>query len=138
MCLTAHNDCSGENMISVQTVIVIQGDSRFYVYPSSLLIVSSLSFSRFAHTDRSSEACSVHLKEQGPSLEIYIPSTHLVVALSLSNVNAMHPVPLINHPCTLCGRATSMWCSRCQSAWYCSPEHIHSVSFVAHASCRLN
>ncbi|KDR68020.1 hypothetical protein GALMADRAFT_79249 [Galerina marginata CBS 339.88] len=38
----------------------------------------------------------------------------------------MHAVPLINHPCTLCGRATSMWCSRCQSAWYCSPEHIHS------------
>jgi len=26
--------------------------------------------------------------------------------------------PLINHPCTLC----------CQIAWYCSPEHIHSVS----------
>lgn len=20
-----------------------------------------------------------------------------------------------------------MWCSRCQSAWYCSPEHLHSV-----------
>ncbi|KAF8199085.1 hypothetical protein BJ912DRAFT_950851 [Pholiota molesta] len=38
----------------------------------------------------------------------------------------MHAVPLINHPCTLCCRPTSMWCSRCQSAWYCSPEHIHS------------
>jgi len=38
----------------------------------------------------------------------------------------MHAVPLINHPCTLCCRPTSMWCSRCQSAWYCSPEHLHS------------
>ncbi|KAJ7590130.1 hypothetical protein C8J56DRAFT_1004117 [Mycena floridula] len=34
-------------------------------------------------------------------------------------------VPLINHPCTLCRRPTSMWCSRCQSAWYCSSEHLH-------------
>ncbi|KAL4266045.1 MUB1/samB family protein [Pleurotus pulmonarius] len=33
---------------------------------------------------------------------------------------------LINHPCTLCCRPTSMWCSRCQSAWYCSPEHLHN------------
>ncbi|RDB15865.1 hypothetical protein Hypma_003651 [Hypsizygus marmoreus] len=38
----------------------------------------------------------------------------------------MHTMPLINHPCTLCCRPTSMWCSRCQSAWYCSPEHLHS------------
>ncbi|KAL0955159.1 hypothetical protein HGRIS_004068 [Hohenbuehelia grisea] len=35
-------------------------------------------------------------------------------------------VPLINHPCTLCCRPTSMWCSRCQRAWYCSPEHLNS------------
>lgn len=48
----------------------------------------------------------------------------------------MHPVPTINHPCTLCCRPTSMWCSRCQSAWYCSPEHLHNVSnpsFSLHA-----
>ncbi|TFK63261.1 hypothetical protein BDN72DRAFT_330908 [Pluteus cervinus] len=38
----------------------------------------------------------------------------------------MHAMPLINHPCTLCCRPTSMWCSRCQSAWYCSAEHLHS------------
>jgi len=38
----------------------------------------------------------------------------------------MHGVPLINHPCTLCRRPTSMWCSRCQSAWYCSAEHIYN------------
>ncbi|KAK0189218.1 uncharacterized protein ARMOST_06726 [Armillaria ostoyae] len=38
----------------------------------------------------------------------------------------MHAVPLINHPCTLCCRPTSMWCSRCQSAWYCTPEHLNS------------
>ncbi|KAF5338585.1 hypothetical protein D9611_012764 [Ephemerocybe angulata] len=36
----------------------------------------------------------------------------------------MQGVSLINHPCSLCGRATSQWCSRCQSAWYCSPEHL--------------
>jgi len=34
-------------------------------------------------------------------------------------------MPTINHPCTICCRPTSMWCSRCQSAWYCSPEHLH-------------
>jgi len=34
--------------------------------------------------------------------------------------------PLINYPCTLCCRPTSMWCSRCQKAWYCSPEHLQS------------
>ncbi|KII87282.1 hypothetical protein PLICRDRAFT_113086 [Plicaturopsis crispa FD-325 SS-3] len=34
--------------------------------------------------------------------------------------------PLINHPCTLCCKPTSMWCSRCQSAWYCTPEHLQS------------
>ncbi|KAG6332512.1 hypothetical protein ID866_6574 [Astraeus odoratus] len=38
----------------------------------------------------------------------------------------MNPVPLINHPCTLCCRPTSMWCSRCQNAWYCTPEHLQS------------
>ncbi|EIW78979.1 hypothetical protein CONPUDRAFT_166825 [Coniophora puteana RWD-64-598 SS2] len=39
---------------------------------------------------------------------------------------SMNPIPLINHPCTLCCRPTSMWCSRCQSAWYCTPEHLNS------------
>ncbi|KAJ7590375.1 hypothetical protein C8J56DRAFT_724208, partial [Mycena floridula] len=34
-------------------------------------------------------------------------------------------VPLIDHLCTLCCRPTSMWCGRCQSAWYCSSEHLH-------------
>ncbi|KAI9573868.1 hypothetical protein HD554DRAFT_2202031 [Boletus coccyginus] len=38
----------------------------------------------------------------------------------------MNPVPLINHPCTVCCRPTSMWCSRCQATWYCTTEHLHS------------
>ncbi|KAF5383814.1 hypothetical protein D9615_003730 [Tricholomella constricta] len=38
----------------------------------------------------------------------------------------MHSMPVINHPCTVCCRPTSMWCSRCQSAWYCTPEHLHN------------
>ncbi|KAI0294323.1 hypothetical protein B0F90DRAFT_1757554 [Multifurca ochricompacta] len=39
----------------------------------------------------------------------------------------MNPaVSLINHPCTVCFKSTSMWCSRCQTAWYCTPEHLHS------------
>ncbi|EIM86480.1 uncharacterized protein STEHIDRAFT_56974 [Stereum hirsutum FP-91666 SS1] len=33
---------------------------------------------------------------------------------------------LIQHPCALCFKPTSMWCSRCQNAWYCSPEHLNS------------
>ncbi|KAJ8583857.1 hypothetical protein M405DRAFT_491800 [Rhizopogon salebrosus TDB-379] len=40
----------------------------------------------------------------------------------------MNPVPLINHPCTVCFRSMSMWCSRCQSSWYCTPEHLQSVA----------
>ncbi|KAJ7456405.1 hypothetical protein B0H11DRAFT_1739283 [Mycena galericulata] len=36
----------------------------------------------------------------------------------------MHPSPG-NHPCLVCGRATSQWCSRCKTTWYCSPEHLH-------------
>ncbi|KAA1468911.1 hypothetical protein DENSPDRAFT_857606 [Dentipellis sp. KUC8613] len=35
-------------------------------------------------------------------------------------------VSLINHPCTVCYKPTSMWCSRCQNAWYCTPEHLQS------------
>ncbi|KAI6124625.1 hypothetical protein EV401DRAFT_1172986 [Pisolithus croceorrhizus] len=34
--------------------------------------------------------------------------------------------PVINHPCTLCCRPTSVWCSRCQNAWYCMPEHLQT------------
>lgn len=36
-------------------------------------------------------------------------------------------IPLISHPCAVCCQPTSMWCSRCQNAWYCSPEHLNSV-----------
>ena len=42
----------------------------------------------------------------------------------------MNPVSLINHPCTVCCRPTSMWCSRCQTAWYCSPDHLQNVSIT--------
>ncbi|KAJ7249545.1 hypothetical protein B0H12DRAFT_1019650 [Mycena haematopus] len=31
-----------------------------------------------------------------------------------------------NHPCAVCGRETSLWCSRCQNAWYCSPDHMRN------------
>ncbi|KAJ7915192.1 hypothetical protein B0H13DRAFT_2324566 [Mycena leptocephala] len=35
----------------------------------------------------------------------------------------MNPAAL-NHPCLICGRPTSQWCSRCRAAFYCSPEHL--------------
>ena len=35
-------------------------------------------------------------------------------------------MPVLNQPCIICCRPTSMWCSRCQSAWYCCPEHLNS------------
>jgi len=39
----------------------------------------------------------------------------------------MNPaVAYINHPCMVCHKSTSMWCSRCRNAWYCSPEHLQS------------
>ncbi|OSX64144.1 hypothetical protein POSPLADRAFT_1045259 [Postia placenta MAD-698-R-SB12] len=28
--------------------------------------------------------------------------------------------------CLVCRQSTNMWCSRCQRAWYCSPEHLQS------------
>ncbi|KAJ7690018.1 hypothetical protein B0H14DRAFT_3120601 [Mycena olivaceomarginata] len=34
--------------------------------------------------------------------------------------------PSINQRCAVCERATSLWCSRCQNAWYCSSEHMRS------------
>jgi len=33
---------------------------------------------------------------------------------------------MISYPCVVCCKATSMWCSRCQSTWYCCPEHLNS------------
>ncbi|KAF5391281.1 hypothetical protein D9757_001943 [Collybiopsis confluens] len=33
---------------------------------------------------------------------------------------------LIHQACTICGSPTSMWCSRCESAWYCCSEHLRS------------
>ncbi|KAK6996346.1 Hif prolyl hydroxylase [Favolaschia claudopus] len=36
------------------------------------------------------------------------------------------PHPSLNHPCAVCKRATSLWCSRCQNAWSCSPDHMGS------------
>jgi len=31
-----------------------------------------------------------------------------------------------SYPCTLCCRPTTMWCSRCQRAWYCSAQHLET------------
>ncbi|KAJ7810411.1 hypothetical protein B0H14DRAFT_2863874 [Mycena olivaceomarginata] len=36
------------------------------------------------------------------------------------------PYPSVNQRCAVCERVTSLWCSRCQNAWYCSPEHMRS------------
>ncbi|KAH9987532.1 hypothetical protein BJV77DRAFT_950121 [Russula vinacea] len=55
-----------------------------------------------------------------------------------------HSVSLINHPCAVCFMSTSMWCSRCQNVWYCSPEHLqsdwprHRLECVPSASARSN
>ncbi|TFK17882.1 hypothetical protein FA15DRAFT_628450 [Coprinopsis marcescibilis] len=38
----------------------------------------------------------------------------------------MPAITMINKPCGVCQSPTSMWCSRCQGAWYCSPEHLKS------------
>ncbi|KIK17741.1 hypothetical protein PISMIDRAFT_24835 [Pisolithus microcarpus 441] len=51
--------------------------------------------------------------------------------------------PLINYPCMLCWRPTSMRCSRCQRAWYCTQEHLQ-IDWPRHrrecipASCMQN
>lgn len=40
----------------------------------------------------------------------------------------MNTEQLLRHPCTVCAQQTTMWCSRCQNAWYCTPEHLQGVS----------
>ncbi|KAJ7442809.1 hypothetical protein B0H11DRAFT_2093498 [Mycena galericulata] len=30
----------------------------------------------------------------------------------------------VNHLCLVCRQPTSKWCSRCQTAWYCSRDHM--------------
>lgn len=42
----------------------------------------------------------------------------------------MQSAAIINYPCAVCGQPTTQWCSRCQSAWYCSPEHSRDVSSI--------
>ena len=31
-------------------------------------------------------------------------------------------------PCAVCSQLTTNWCSRCQNCFYCSPQHLQSVS----------
>ena len=80
--------------------------------------------------------CCYPLGMTSPS---YIGSTFPARSISLllflresplqPNTLSMNPaVSLINHPCMVCFKSTSMWCSRCQNVWYCSPEHLQSVS----------
>ncbi|KAJ7482158.1 hypothetical protein B0H11DRAFT_1723784 [Mycena galericulata] len=38
----------------------------------------------------------------------------------------MDSSPAAKNPCLVCDRVTSLWCSRCRSAWYCSTEHSRS------------
>jgi len=38
-------------------------------------------------------------------------------------------VVYIGHPCAVCYKSTSMWCSQCQNTWYCSPEHLRDVCY---------
>ncbi|KAJ7692546.1 hypothetical protein B0H17DRAFT_933965 [Mycena rosella] len=47
----------------------------------------------------------------------------------------MHPSSF-NHPCIVCGRATTQWCARCQNAWYCSPEHSREDWLHHRGACR--
>ncbi|KAI0649608.1 hypothetical protein C8Q79DRAFT_997721 [Trametes meyenii] len=35
------------------------------------------------------------------------------------------------HPCVICCLPTTMWCSRCRNAWYCSPDH-HTRDWARH------
>lgn len=81
---------------------------------------------------------------QPPSTRSYKDPTHLLqppidtVLHRLPSNYAMSCRPLINYPCTLCCRPTSMWCSRCQKSWYCSPEHLQSVSEIDSPSVLLS
>ncbi|KAF8318664.1 hypothetical protein DL93DRAFT_2124797 [Clavulina sp. PMI_390] len=42
------------------------------------------------------------------------------------------PLPYVTHPCNVCQDATTLWCSRCHAAWYCSPEHLQ-MDWNAHS-----
>ncbi|KAF7289100.1 MYND-type domain-containing protein [Mycena chlorophos] len=42
----------------------------------------------------------------------------------------------IHHPCRVCGRPTSQWCSRCNNAHYCSNGHQNADWGIHRAECR--
>jgi hypothetical protein len=52
-------------------------------------------------------------------------------------LSIMNPAAL-NHPCLVCGRPTSQWCSRCRAAFYCSPEHLQSVRLCVHLRVNIS
>ena len=43
---------------------------------------------------------------------------------------------LILHLCEICGNPTALWCSRCQSAWYCCRDHLERDWNQHRLSCR--
>ncbi|KAH9074875.1 hypothetical protein EDB83DRAFT_2353955 [Lactarius deliciosus] len=59
-------------------------------------------------------------------------SFYLFLKAPFTVFSTMNPaVTLINHPCLVCFKSTSMRCSRCQNAWYCTPEHLQGCAPVA-------
>lgn len=61
-------------------------------------------------------------------MAIYFPNAYWSRILFFCFLMQSLAVEVLSQPCTVCGQTTSLWCSRCQNAWYCSPEHLRSVS----------
>ncbi|KAJ7445819.1 hypothetical protein B0H11DRAFT_2086993 [Mycena galericulata] len=49
----------------------------------------------------------------------------IILGILITNFKSSNPTPNSSkRPCTLCGSLTSLRCSRCHEAYYCSPEHM--------------
>ncbi|KAL5633157.1 hypothetical protein ACGC1H_003598 [Rhizoctonia solani] len=49
----------------------------------------------------------------------------LVIATSyIVSMTSPQQQNIIHHLCEICGQPTTLWCSRCQSAWYCCSDHL--------------
>ncbi|KAJ1306892.1 hypothetical protein OPQ81_007877 [Rhizoctonia solani] len=51
--------------------------------------------------------------------QIQVTTTCCIVSMTSSQQQN-----LIHHLCEICGQPTTLWCSRCRSAWYCTSDHL--------------
>ncbi|KAJ7849061.1 hypothetical protein B0H14DRAFT_2356350 [Mycena olivaceomarginata] len=72
------------------------------------------------------------------SLDLFLLLVILFVILLHRQITHIAPIQNSNgkKPCRRCGKPTSLRCSRCHEAYYCSPEHMTSDWQTHKSACR--